>query len=107
MSGLDTIGDIRDRRAAMRVMMIGSGITAPIAAGRLDDVWGPVGRRSGLVVAGFVLLLLSLGILLLDAAMNPTPQAAHGPDRVAASQGGAVTRVVSRYAGAHFELSQR
>jgi len=55
MNALDTATNGRDRRAAMR---------------RLDDVWGPVGRRSGRMVAGCVLLLISLGVLLLDTAMN-------------------------------------
>jgi len=107
MSGLDIIGDPRGARGARAIAIAVRaplGVRAP--ARRLDDVWGPVGRRSGVVVAGFVLLLLSLGLLLLDVAMEQYPRAPRGPDRVL-SQSGAVIPVAGQYAGVRFALNQR
>ena len=66
MSALYTATNGRDRGAAVR---------------RLDDVWEQVERRSGRMVAGSVLLLISLGMLLLDTAMNQPVASAVGSER--------------------------
>ena len=89
MSGIDTTGNAHHRGSAVR-------------ARRLDDVWGPVGRRSRMVVAGFVLLLISVGIALLDMAVNPYPATVHRPDRATVDQSGEATRVAGKYGGAGF-----
>jgi hypothetical protein len=70
MSTLDKVGSVRPHGAALHLMAMDPGVHGSPHATRLDEVWSPVVRRSGLVAGSLSLLLIGVGIVLLDMAMN-------------------------------------
>ena len=71
MSSIGIIGETRGDSARAHSLVLDGNPETPRRAARLDEFSGPLRLRSGLLVAGFVLLLSSLGMLLLDIAVRP------------------------------------